>query len=138
MDWLTIALRPGPFADSLAMQPPASMDDLRRRATQYMQVEELRELAKVEQNQVRRNDRERDQNPPRYREPPRGQRFARYTPLTAGRARILEEALNTELIPELRKCLSPPNADQSKYCQYHRNHDHKIGELQPSEIKLKH
>jgi len=33
MAYLITALRPGPFADSLAMQPPASMDDLYRRAT---------------------------------------------------------------------------------------------------------
>jgi len=41
MDRLTTALRPGPFADSLTMQPPTSIDDLRCRATQYMQAEEL-------------------------------------------------------------------------------------------------
>lgn len=44
------------------------MDDLRHKATQYMQVEELREFAKAEQNQGKRNDRERDRNPPKYRE----------------------------------------------------------------------
>jgi len=41
MEYLITALRPRPFADSLAMQPPTNMDDLRRRATQFMQVENL-------------------------------------------------------------------------------------------------
>jgi len=41
MAYLITALRLEPFADSLAMQPPTRMDDLRQRATQFMQVEEL-------------------------------------------------------------------------------------------------
>jgi len=49
MAYLITTLRPGPFADSLAMQPPAKMDDLRRRATQFMQVEELRQYSRGEQ-----------------------------------------------------------------------------------------
>lgn len=38
----------GPFADNLAMHPTSDMDDLRQRATKYMQVEELREFARAE------------------------------------------------------------------------------------------
>jgi len=38
------ALRPGPFADNLCMQPADSLDDLRKRAAKYMQLEELREF----------------------------------------------------------------------------------------------
>ena len=44
MVYLTTALRSGPFADSLATQPAASMDELRQRAAQYMHVEDLREF----------------------------------------------------------------------------------------------
>jgi len=57
MAYLITALRPGPFADSLAMQPSANMDDLCRRATQFMQVEELRQYSRGEQGQGRRGDR---------------------------------------------------------------------------------
>jgi len=57
MAYLITTLRLGPFADSLAMQPPANMDDLRRRATQFMQVEELRQYSRGEQGQGRRSDR---------------------------------------------------------------------------------
>jgi len=38
------ALRLGPFADSLCMQPAASLDKLRRRAAKVMQLEELRQF----------------------------------------------------------------------------------------------
>jgi len=33
-----------------------------------------------------------------------------------------EEALNTDLIKELKRDVSPQHADQSKYCRYHRYH----------------
>jgi len=114
MAYLTTALRSGPFADSLAMQSAATMDELRERAAQFMHVEELREFkaqARVEQNHGRRND--RDRNPPKIREPPRPSRFAKYTPLNTGRARILEEALSTELITAPRKFPSPPRSNQA-------------------------
>jgi len=100
MVYLTTALRSGPFADSLSMQPAAIMDELRQRAAQYMHVEDLREFkahARADQGHEKRND--RDRNPQKVREPPRPSRFTKYTPLNMGRARILEEALSTELIP---------------------------------------
>nr|KYP55220.1 hypothetical protein KK1_001427 [Cajanus cajan] len=38
---LTTALKPGPFVNSIYKKPPTNMDDLRRRADKYMQMEEL-------------------------------------------------------------------------------------------------
>nr|KYP45848.1 hypothetical protein KK1_032602 [Cajanus cajan] len=38
---LTMALKPGPFVDIICKKPPIDMDDLRRRADKYMQMEEL-------------------------------------------------------------------------------------------------
>jgi len=55
---------------------------------------------------------------------PSTQRFTRYTPLNTGRARILDEALNTDLIKESERCVSPQHGDRSKYCRYHRCHNH--------------
>jgi len=37
-------LRPGPFTDNLCMQPATSLDELRRQAAKFMQLEELREF----------------------------------------------------------------------------------------------
>jgi len=134
MAYLITVLRLGPFADSFAMQPLANMDDLCRRATQFMQVEELRQFIRVEHNQGGRNN--RTLNPPRFRDMPSVRRFTRYTPLNTGRARILDEALNANLITEPRRCISPHNADQSKYCRYHRNHDHTTGECTTLKDKI--
>ncbi|XP_020220516.1 uncharacterized protein LOC109803382 [Cajanus cajan] len=41
---LTTTLKPGPFANSICKKPPTDMDDLRRRADKYMQMEELAEF----------------------------------------------------------------------------------------------
>jgi len=40
------ALRSGPFAESLCKKPTTNLDELRQRATKFMQMEELRELRK--------------------------------------------------------------------------------------------
>ncbi|XP_068504166.1 uncharacterized protein [Phaseolus vulgaris] len=44
MHHMLTALRPRPFADNLCMQPADSLDELRKRAAKYMQLEELREF----------------------------------------------------------------------------------------------
>jgi len=44
MHHMLTALRPRPFADSLCMQPTGSLNELRKRATKYMQLEELMEF----------------------------------------------------------------------------------------------
>jgi len=134
MAYLITALRPGPFADSLAMQPPANMDDLRRRATQFMHVEELRQYSRGEQGQGRKGD--RSSNPPRFRDTPGTQRFTKYTPLNTGRTCILEEALSVDLIKEPKRGVSPYNADRSKYCQYHRCYGHTTGECAALKDKI--
>jgi len=54
MHHMLTTLRPGPFAVNLCMQPADSLDELRKRAAKYMQLEELREF----HNQARaRHDR---------------------------------------------------------------------------------
>ena len=55
-------LRPGPFADSLFMQPAMSLDELRRQAAKFMQFEELREFrnqAQAEASKEKKEDRYR-------------------------------------------------------------------------------
>jgi len=44
MHYMLTALRPRPFAESLCMQPTGSLDDLKKRAANYMQLEELRKF----------------------------------------------------------------------------------------------
>ena len=49
MHHMITALKPGPFADSLCKKPMINFDELRQRASKFMQMEELREF----RNQVR-------------------------------------------------------------------------------------
>jgi len=67
---------------------------------------------------------------------PRQPRFTRYAPLTVARSRILNEALQADLIPSPRKTTTPPNADMTKYCCYHRNHGHTTEECKTLQDKI--
>jgi len=78
-------------------------------------------------NDNRRSEREAPggMSPPRRpREYLKPLRFSHYTPITTRRSQILEEALNVDLILPHKRTPTPPNADQNRYCQYHRNFDH--------------
>ena len=44
--------------------------------------------------------------------------------LVVPRGKILDEALQIELIPTLKQSQTPPNVDTSKRYQYHRNYGH--------------
>ena len=44
MHHMLTTLHPEPFADNLCMQPATSLDELRKRAAKFMQLEELREF----------------------------------------------------------------------------------------------
>jgi len=62
MHHMMTALRPGPFVDSLCMQPAASLDELRRRTTMFIQLEELREFrnqARAEVSGEKKDEKER-------------------------------------------------------------------------------
>jgi len=141
MHHMLTALRPGPFANSLCMQLAASLDDLRRRAAKFMELEELREfrnIARIEVSGEKKEDRERQgrlrtgRNPKRENRRPR---FSQYTPFNIERGKILQEALSTELIPPPRRALSPENADRSKKCRYHKNTGHSTEECQAQKIR---
>ena len=89
MHHMLTALRPGPFADNLCMQPADSLDELRKRAAKYMQLEELRESRNQARVEVggERNKEEKDRqarpnqkNDRRRDSRDRSIRFSRYTP----------------------------------------------------------
>jgi len=41
---MALTLKPGPFADNVYLQPPASMHELKLRAADYMRMEEMKTL----------------------------------------------------------------------------------------------
>jgi len=41
---MVTTLKPGPFVDSLCMEPTRNMDEMRIRVAKFMQLEELREF----------------------------------------------------------------------------------------------
>ncbi|XP_020235004.1 uncharacterized protein LOC109814899 [Cajanus cajan] len=54
----------------------------------------------------------------------KGGRYDFYTPLSAPRVHILEEASNSNLLTLRPPGHSPNNTDRTKHCRYHRNHGH--------------
>ena len=136
MHHMLTTLRPGPFADNLCMQPADSLDKLRKRATKYMQLEELREFrnqARAEAGGERKEEKDRQA---RRENRDRPIWFSRYTPLTTERGRILDEALRAELILPPRKVANPNNADWRKQCRYHQNAGHSTEECQALKDKI--
>jgi len=127
------------------------MEDLRTRATKFMQIEEhidYHQRFKAVGSGVLK-----DQTPSKEREVEtertvrttptsdrnrggRIPRFNSYTPLTVPRGRALDETLQTDLIPTLKQYQTPPNADTAKHCQYHRNFGHTTERCQALKDKI--
>ena len=72
---------------------------------------------------------------PRPQEPQQP-RFTRYATLNVPKSRLLDEALQADLIPPRRKTTTPPNADMTKYCRYHRNHGHTTKDYKALQDKI--
>ncbi|XP_020206188.1 uncharacterized protein LOC109791311 [Cajanus cajan] len=133
MHHLTMALRPGPFVNNLCKKPPRYLDDLRQRATKYMQMEELAEFRNQNWPNLFLEKKEAEkEHPPRSlpRDAPdrernnRGPKYAQYTMLNTSRAKVLEQALATKILIVPRRAMTPPHADKTKTCQFHRNRGH--------------
>lgn len=54
-------------------------------------------------------------------------KYDHYTALNAPRAKVLDEALLTELLT-VRKRPSPKNVDEGKICHFHHNHGNSTNE----------
>jgi len=99
MHHLISAIRPSRFTESLIKRSAKNMDELRNRTTKFMQIEEHIDYH-------------------------RSHIFQGYTPLIVPRGRVLDEAMQTELIPTLKQSQTLRNTDTSKHCHYHRNYSH--------------
>ncbi|XP_020215687.1 uncharacterized protein LOC109799523 [Cajanus cajan] len=129
---LTTALKPGPFANNICKKPPTDMDDLRRRADKYMQMEELAEfrnqaraeIASKADKPAENNYRSRPKETASRKKPTRGPRYSHYTPLNDRRSAVLDQALASEVLAVPKRASTPPRADTTKSCKYHRNRGH--------------
>jgi len=126
---LITTLKPSPFVDSLCKKLVNNMDELRTRATKFMQMEELKDFCSTTRSDTQEKkyiDKERVLVPwldNRFKDS-RQPKYNKYTPLVSNRARILEYALNADLIAIPQRVPTPPNADTTKHCRYHRNYGH--------------
>ncbi|XP_020216880.1 uncharacterized protein LOC109800512 [Cajanus cajan] len=143
LDRLITALKPGPFVNSLCKKPPVDMNDLRRGAEKYMQMEELAETrnqARVEETYSKkeqgREPMKKTNADPSNARPPRGPRYTTYTPLNASRAKVLEQALVSEILVMPKRANTPPRADTAKSCRFHRNRGHSTEECSALKDKL--
>ncbi|XP_020231712.1 uncharacterized protein LOC109812202 [Cajanus cajan] len=131
---MLMALKPGPFVDSLCRHQPASMDELRARAAGYIQMEEHAEFRNSVRDSITTRGESSSKEKPkndfdqRSKRPcqARGPRYDFYTPLNAPRVNILEEANHADMISLPPPAHNSANADKSKHCRYHRNHGHTL------------
>ena len=123
MHHLVSAVRPGRFTESLIKRPTKNMDELKNRATKFMQIEEHIDYHMIHQfegaDKGKEKEKDRGNKPTLgrfdcFREN-QGPRFLSFTPLTLLRGRVLDEALQTKLIPTLKQSQTPRNADTSKH-----------------------
>jgi len=114
----------GRFTESLIKRPTNNMDELRTRATKFMQIEEhvdyhrSHQAEGADKGKGKEKDRSNRSGPEQtdgFREN-REPRFLSYTPLTVPKGRVLNEALQAELILALKQLHTPRNADTSKHC----------------------
>ena len=136
---MALTLQPGPFANNVYLHPPSSMHELKLHAADYVHMEEMQTLHTKFCNDYASSTANPTPQPPRpdpRPQEPRQARFTRYTPLYVPRSRLLDEALQADLIPPPRKITTPPNADMTKYCRYHRNHGHTIEECKAFQDKI--
>ncbi|XP_020223144.1 uncharacterized protein LOC109805469 [Cajanus cajan] len=142
---LTTALKPGPFANNICKKPPTDMDDLRRRADKYMQMEELAEFRNQARAEVAAKPKKPAENNFRSRlkelvpreRPPHGPKYSQYTPLNTSRSAILEQALASEVLAVPKRASTPPRADTNKSCRYHRNRGHSTDDCSALKDKIK-
>ncbi|XP_017413009.1 uncharacterized protein LOC108324579 [Vigna angularis] len=131
---LATALRPSPFADNLFAEPPLTLDELQKRVARFIRIEEMKAVQRRQQEQSSNSGQEKKEGKKpfipgerpkgqKYRDGPKGARFEKYTPLNMARARVLEEALNADLI-RVKPSRSSSKADETKHCTYHLNIGH--------------
>ncbi|XP_052181996.1 uncharacterized protein LOC127794786 [Diospyros lotus] len=121
------ALRPGPFAQSLAKMPPITFMDILGRATKYINAKEVMQAKRVEhveKKDKKKHHEERKSDDRREKHRPRCDSGG-FTPLNAPRADILATIKGKDYLKKPRPIKAPSDKrNRSKYCYFHRDHGH--------------
>ncbi|XP_017423499.2 uncharacterized protein LOC108332697 [Vigna angularis] len=130
---LPSCLRPRYSAEKLYARPPKTMEELQERVVEFIRMEDMQILQRKKQQEVstsgskkegRQSFSSSDKNGGTFHKDfIRTPRYNHYTPLNAPRVKVLEEALNTELLT-IRKKSSPKDADERKSYRFHLNRGH--------------
>ncbi|XP_052728545.1 uncharacterized protein LOC128195325 [Vigna angularis] len=125
---LPSCLKPGYFAEKLYARPPKTMEELQERIAEFIRMEDLRISQRKQQQETEASGGRKDGKRPFDNNGKSGEfsrtfKFNHYTPLNTPRAKVLEEALNAELLT-LQTKPSPRYADERKSCHFHQNRGH--------------
>lgn len=125
-------LRSGPFLDSLAKRPAGDIDELRRRESKYISIEEVRQSKRVKKTE--KNDKKVNAGSGRKLASRievllklyelRGPKYAVYTLLNTTRAQILDEVYHAGFVEYPPWSSVPELADRRKYCRFHHTYGH--------------
>ncbi|CAL0328659.1 unnamed protein product [Lupinus luteus] len=127
---LVMGLQEGLFRTELAKYTDLTMEDLRSKTQQFINLEETHHIHNHPEPQTHHSSREakrpRPHDHPRDLPPqPKKSKYSAYTPLNASRSRILQEVLTTHLVQLPRpRPAKPGPQDRSKYCEYHSMFGH--------------
>ncbi|XP_019414563.1 PREDICTED: uncharacterized protein LOC109326325 [Lupinus angustifolius] len=127
---LVMGFQEGLFRTELAKYTDLTMEDLRSKAQQFINLEEIHHIHTHTEPQTHHPSRETKR--PRLHDLPRDlpsltkkAKYSTYTPLNASRSRILQEVLSTHLVQLPRpRPTKPGPQDRSKYCDYHSMFGH--------------
>ncbi|XP_052203083.1 uncharacterized protein LOC127808555 [Diospyros lotus] len=121
------ALRPGPFAQSLAKMPPITSTDILGRAMKYINAEELMQAKRaehVEKKEKKKHPKERKNEDRKEKHCPRWDSSG-FTPLIAPRVEILATIEGKDYLKKPRPMKAPSDKrNRNKYCHFHRDHGH--------------
>ncbi|XP_052172205.1 uncharacterized protein LOC127788136 [Diospyros lotus] len=121
------ALRPDPFAQSLAKTPPITFTDILGHATKYINAEEVMQVKRVEhaeKKEKKKHPKERKNEDQREKHHPRWD-LSGFTPLNAPRWEILATIKGKDYLKKPRPMKAPSDKrNQNKYCRFHRDHGH--------------
>ncbi|XP_027911679.1 uncharacterized protein LOC114170401 [Vigna unguiculata] len=129
----------GVFADKISRKKPKTMDEMRERATKFIQMEDMQEFRvkkRAKEDATSQKSAPRPSKPLARPNEKRTPKFTTYTHLAVPRAKILQEAFSADSLPASIKKPPSPDADGSKHCQYHRTICHTTEECHTLRDKI--